>query len=519
MANLILGLGGTGAKLVESFVHLCATGLGPESAAVAFIDQDRSNGNTTRARTALGKYSSARKALVDARGESALDCDLLRTKLDPHAPSEVDGDGAVEACHWVPQRKQDVKLADLIHYDLMERESSKDLARALFHEGEELRMQLNEGYRGRPHVGSAALLTQLESDPFWASLEQLVRNDASGEGVRVFLCGSAFGGTGAAILPTLARRLRDVASEEGRTLRTGAVLMLPYFSFAPAEDAEENVATSSELLLQSQAALEYYHNETEVHGKPYSFDDIYLVGWEPLVGMNYHAAGAMTQVNPPLAPELYGALAAARFFQEERQDVGQRTDLHIIARKDRGELGWGDLPSVNKEGKSVATAYAAWLRFCALWHFNYKVALGDAAEAPPGARDEAWYRAMLGAAGPDPKRKEAVDEYVERALMYAAAMSAFSTGEPHRMSFDLWTHGPIAEVDKGSPTSEPVLEKGSLRSALSRFEALVHGFDDAPNAADIYWSLCEKPPPVSDARGLWSFVAHLYDCVVPPPRA
>ena len=273
VVNLVLGLGGTGARLVESFVHLCAAGLGPPQASVAFIDQDQSNGNTLRARTALGKYVAAHRTLRALAGEHPEpSSDLLRTLLDPHP------DGAdVEACHWVPQRESNATLANLIKHGLMGEGSARDLARTLFHDREGLRMPLNEGYRGRPHVGAAALLAQIETDEFWRSLEDLVQN--ASRAVRVFLCGSVFGGTGAAVLPTLARRLRQVAEEADRPLFIAGALMLPYFTFPPAEDREANVPTGHESLLQSQSALQYYHSEMEVGGRPYSFDDIYLVGW------------------------------------------------------------------------------------------------------------------------------------------------------------------------------------------------------------------------------------------------
>ena len=510
MANLILGLGGTGARVVESFLHLCAAGLGPARVAVAFIDQDQSNGNTLRARTTLAKYASAHRALRALGGEHPEPaCDLLGTRLDPH-PDETD----VERCHWVPQRESDASLASLIKYSLMRQESAKGLARALFHDRDELRMPLNEGYRGRPHVGSAALLTQIETDEFWRSLEDVVRN--ANEEVRVFLCGSVFGGTGAAVLPTLARRLRQVAGEVDRPLRTAGALMLPYFTFLPAEDRQANVATGHELLLQSQSALRYYH---EVGAKSYSFDDLYLVGWRPAIELSYHAPGAALQANPPLAPELFGALAGARFFLEERDaaergDNGRRARLHVIARGAPGRLDWSDLPPVT-DGKASDASYAAWLRFCALWHFNYARAFE--ADPPAGARDEAWFRTILGDADPDSVTVDAVGElnaYVSTALRYAAAMSAFSTwAGDGGASFNLWTHGPIAGVDRTQPTEEADLNGGALAGELGSFEQLIRGFDRSPDAAAVYWTISQKPAPAS--VGLWPLVAYLHACVDP----
>ena len=515
MVNLILGLGGTGAKIVESFVHLCATGLGPDRAAVAFVDQDQSNGNTLRARTALARYAAAREALWKAKGEKHQEPggNLLRTRLYPHSshpdPSESDFDG----CHWVPQKKSDVHLASLMRYSLMREESHhRGVARAFFHLEQELRMRLNEGYRGRPHVGSTAFLMCLEDDEFWRSLSTAV--STANEEVRVFLCGSAFGGTGAAVLPSLARRLRHVAVETSRQLRTAGVLMLPYFTFALPENRDANVAVGHELLLQSQAALRYYHNEAKSGGRDFSFDELYFVGWDPVIELNYHSPGAAAQANPPLAPELFGALAAARFFRRELMgECGGKQDLHLVARAARHRLEWSDLPDVpsvrNGGAREVHTnaarAYPAWLRFCAAWHFYFAKALGD--------RSEFWYRTYFGESH-DNEVVSPVSDYVSMALRYAAAMSAFSRrhGEPGEESFNLWTHGKIAAVDRNDPAAEPDLEGGALSSSMKDFEDLVRSAGDVSGFADVHWVVSNEKPS-SRTPGLWPFVTALYRCV------
>ena len=41
----IIAIGGTGAKFLESLIHLCAAGLGPEKISPIIIDPDTANGN------------------------------------------------------------------------------------------------------------------------------------------------------------------------------------------------------------------------------------------------------------------------------------------------------------------------------------------------------------------------------------------------------------------------------------------------------------------------------------------
>ena len=526
--NLLIGLGGTGAKLVESFVHLCAAGLGPRSASVAFIDQDQSNGNTARARQTLAKYAAAREAL---RGQGApeIDSSFLKTELLFH-PDANDPDG----CHWVPQGRGG-SLAGLIGYDLNPGSKLNCLARALFLHAEELEMVLDEGYRGRPHVGSAAFLMDLENADFWETLEQEVQS--AHEGVRVLLCGSAFGGTGAAVLPTLARRLREAAREKNCPLRTGAALMLPYFTFAPPDEGEEaNVAAGNELLLQSKSALKYY--ETERGGQDYSFDDLYFIGWEPMIQLAYHSAGAQEQRNPPLGPEIFGALAAARFLggpgEEDRLEDGggDEPELHVITRAARGMLDWSDLPSVDSEGdgRSRRRAYGGWIRFCALWRFNYSRAFGSGGDER--ASKEAWYRRNVGRTS-GTINTESLDDYVEAALQYAAAISALSA-EEGRSSFNLWDWRPIAKVDgravdgAGAPP-DPRLEEGEMADRIDSFGDLLWApraqkppegapqeppegapqvrWSAPPRAHEIHWSVSNRP---REPKGLWPFVARLH---------
>ena len=545
MANLIIGLGGTGAKVVESFIHLCATGLGPREASVAFVDQDQGNGNTARSLRSLEVYMSARDALRELKVDDRRpkDCKLLRTELEP-LPD-------LKHCHWTPHRTDGVTLAELIGYDATDESRRMDIAEALFLGGEaELEMKLDEGYRGRPHVGSAALLLTLDDpddlDPFWSSLRQFIEQNAD-DGVRVFLCGSAFGGTGAAILPTLARRLRQVG---GGKLRTGASLMLPYFRFAPADDRDANVAASNQLLLQSRSALQYYHEDIKnSKDETHSFDDLYLIGWDPLINLEYHSAGSKTQENPPLAPELLGALAAARFFRQQwKKGSGgkQEPARHLSGRERERQLNWGDLPAVRDDDGvdvtiEVKMAYSTWLRFCALWGFNYSRAfpgvqvLKSIESENSNALSEAWFRRHVGRADRVKYNKvKDFDDYIATALRYAAAMSRFSTwdvegeSEGESEAFNLWSHSPVAEivemtkVPEDEPPPQPILERGTLVKAFrNQFPNLIRGLLRTPDhkqehdAANVYWTLTAKQSPGKVHGGLWSLVASLYECSKP----
>jgi len=59
--NIIIGIGGTGAKVVEAIAHCLSAGLGPDAAQIGFVDQDKSNGNVARAIETVETIQKARQ--------------------------------------------------------------------------------------------------------------------------------------------------------------------------------------------------------------------------------------------------------------------------------------------------------------------------------------------------------------------------------------------------------------------------------------------------------------------------
>ena len=60
---VIIGVGGTGAKIVEAVVHLAATGDAPLNIYPVLIDQDLHNGNVQRTREAIKRYKIIQDSL------------------------------------------------------------------------------------------------------------------------------------------------------------------------------------------------------------------------------------------------------------------------------------------------------------------------------------------------------------------------------------------------------------------------------------------------------------------------
>ena len=58
-----LGIGGTGSKAVENFIHVCFSGLGPSNVWLGMVDQDSANGNVAKTKATLDHYIELRNEL------------------------------------------------------------------------------------------------------------------------------------------------------------------------------------------------------------------------------------------------------------------------------------------------------------------------------------------------------------------------------------------------------------------------------------------------------------------------
>ncbi|HEY1605758.1 MAG TPA: hypothetical protein VGF77_09190 [Allosphingosinicella sp.] len=369
MINILIGVGGTGAKVVEATMVLLAAGLGPKNLHVGLVDQDNANGNVARTRAFISDYREFRRSwagsapdnMIDwkgsGRGEEGLP--FCRTEV-----TELFGDTST----WCPGGDQ-TTLRNTIGLNLTDKQ--KDLFDLLFMPGEEEQdLTLGEGYRGRAHVGAAALISKLTdpANPLTANVTELMAGGGSRTQVNIFVVGSAFGGTGAAGFPTIARELNRIRTSRNFTnkgnVAIGGALMLPYFGFAPPDANEKDlVVTTDELLPKTQLALEHYGNLFE---SEQAFDRFYLVGWDRFFQLGYHQAGNAEQVNPALLPELFAAAGALNFLSggaELLQPVPAEERVRICARETK-HVRWSDFPLPN-----VQARLGQLLRFATYWRF------------------------------------------------------------------------------------------------------------------------------------------------------
>jgi len=63
--NFVVGIGGTGARVIESMLFLSAAGYGPEELGVIIVDPDSGNGNLDRTLKLISEYQACRAKISE----------------------------------------------------------------------------------------------------------------------------------------------------------------------------------------------------------------------------------------------------------------------------------------------------------------------------------------------------------------------------------------------------------------------------------------------------------------------
>jgi hypothetical protein len=415
----VIGIGGTGSRCIESFIHLSAAGLGPAETWLGLVDQDKANGNVDRAAQLISKYREVRGELRQLdKNIVSPNCGLFQTKVSQPAAGPL----------WCPLPGDGSNLESIFRLDILKPEL-RGMHECLF-TSEEQNLDLGVGFRGKPHIGAAALLSRSGPDePYWKELLDIIEGARGGTDIRIFLIASVFGGMGASGFPTIARLLRAELQRRGITsnVKIGGALFLPYFSFSsPSDEQDQDVARSEAFLEQSQGALLYYEN---LMRRENVFDSLYLVGWSPIIKLPFHEKGGQNQINPPMIPELYGALAAAHFFSPENENSD---GIYQIGRRGIGKVGWEDLPAIGKDPNEIAAKLGQLVRFATAYKYIYQPCLSPDKST---ISKESWFKNKI--INPDIDMKDPtvsaalnnLGDYCDSLLRWAASIEFFGGGE------------------------------------------------------------------------------------------
>lgn len=403
--NFFIGIGGTGAKVLESLTHLCAMGLmpGDEPLYVLGIDPDEGNGNLGRAKAVFNRYRS----LVGKNGlQLGNNTPLFKTKT---------GNG--EDYYFNPVKKGAVEFKKEIYVSSC---NDQDPVRKLFevlYTKEELETNLQEGFRGHPNIGAAVLAKNLtekakgSSFKAWTDFIEKIKGEA-GNGqntVKIFLAGSIFGGTGAAGVPNVAKILRNIIEKSDDTAAgnaknndksnviIGGALVLPYFSVPDSykDEVKKNnggiCVTTEDFLPNTQAALNYYSVAMQD-----VYNSIYLIGSEESSEIGKAEKGGGHQKNDAHIVDLYAALAALDFYGREPNTIKNAQCYYSSYSEPKVKLS--DLPFFGNPVEAQAR-FVQFLRFAMYYDNQIRYTL-DSLENPQeeenSSKSERFFSKLFG---------------------------------------------------------------------------------------------------------------------------
>lgn len=394
MSYYLIGIGGTGARCIESFIHLTGAGLLKDSQEVnvIYIDADVSCGNLLRTQSAANAYEKA--------------CKVGRVD------NNVFANNIVQYEAWNPVGDESEVMDNIFQrmYMLEGGEAHKGLGMlydALFTE-QERRTNLDKGFRGHPAIGAAIMNRELsdKKEP-WATIMTKMNSDKD---AKVFLMGSVFGGTGAAGFPTIAKLLKKYLKkdENGKCIaKISGALILPYFQFPQADDDERNEmqAKVDEFMLNTKAALEYY-NDNKIVGDV--FTSIYTIGDNELNEVKSFSLGSNTQKNEPHFIELYAGLAAMDFFNKKEYEIGE---VNMIGRgsEDNNKITWEDLPNICVNG-TLHDKLSTFIKYLYMYRVGVYPSLEAISKDQSKERYTTWYLELS-------KKSGGIDVYNDRDMM------------------------------------------------------------------------------------------------------
>lgn len=333
----VVGIGGTGMRCIESFVHLCAIGMFDDTEVhLLAMDTDKDNGNFRRLATLVDNY----KKINGGHSKSET---LFSAKINYYqfSPDYDKTDNATMARIINNNADNNIEIANSVSGT---RVKATDLADLLIRP-EVKEMSLAHGYRAQTQMGSMLMYYAILEEAYntrsnSGGLRDFLSNLNNGSaGKQVFVFGSVFGGTGASSLPIIPPAFNEAAKimfnndsiDLVKNNYYGAVILTNYFTF-DIQCNEKVYATADKFALNSQAALNFYNNDQTVKDV---YKRLYVLGRDAgsLRRLPSGGTGGADQCNPSDFIELMAAFAAHDFFKQcDKPNSFDNPDKRFVCR-------------------------------------------------------------------------------------------------------------------------------------------------------------------------------------------
>jgi hypothetical protein len=393
--NIVVGVGGTGSKIVESLVYLAFFGgfdmarelgnkvLGDSGTQrdevpeliVRIVDPDVDNGILKRLNSLLecfrvGDQGIDLNGLFKVSKTSTSRTGFRRSAASISLMDRPDIEAASDATvRWANKRAGEDNIEKTFS-----RTDPGNIRSLFYDEFERHNVNLEQGCWGMPRIGTLALTHAFRNDYedwndpdkkekcFWP---KLVHGNNFNAGVKLMFAGSIFGGTGASVIKNLSRAYAQKHNDT-RNCGIGMLFVLPYYKFDDGQVAQGG-ARSKNFPMNTKLALSYY-SEKIFEGMEHVNPVLYLSGGDCNTIMKISSAGRETeavtsiygedQSNPAMPTDLASALSMLHFYVTPTNDDGH---ANMVYMPDRGE-------STIPYPKICSTILTRLVLFCELWN-------------------------------------------------------------------------------------------------------------------------------------------------------
>lgn len=255
---VIIGVGGSGAKIVESLIQLAASSNTPTTIYPVLFDQDIHNGNVEQCKRVIDTYTELHRHVSNRNDRKTFLPNVIKVSdsLLPIVPT-----------------KSDISFKAAIGMSSMKDDEEK-LIKAIYNEFQ-LNDILDAGFKKRAYMGSVLINKQLEEQdklrPEDPGLNMIISKTSSFDNLNVFICGSIFGGTGSSGIVNIGKYFKSKLPNAS----ISAILMLPYFTISDhySDESVKGIVRSDSDMHLIKIALGMYKDEIEKQ-----FHNVFLIG-------------------------------------------------------------------------------------------------------------------------------------------------------------------------------------------------------------------------------------------------
>jgi hypothetical protein len=487
----IIGIGGTGHKVLCSAIHLTACGafkgnLGPNEITeirVLTIDADDSNGNLSQTKNVLSAYRRYYEALSGA-GTLGL------VNIEPVSED-------INISLYKDDKKSISKTFNIPQYA----GSDDDAFIRFLYTNDEIDVEFDEGFYGHTSIGTLIVKDILKSSDIWTDQLSLIN-----ENDFVFVIGSIFGGTGASAIPVLLDELN--AKQKDTNFKLAALVINPYFTTL-GKIREEGILQpdSSNFHIKAKASLYYYYRQEQYK----KTNALYVIGeGEANFSVEVASRGSSGQRNKAAPIELFAATALIDFVKESdgRQDGKIITAMR--AEQD-GACFWtwkmlqDSLPDLPANIQAVIKAAI----------FYNKVLYGQLKHGHAAGAWQSFYDGDL-----DKKRDdrqnfvyENIHEYLKLLVIWFYDIHKRNKKELNQNTGSLmWEPDIRVKLFNANYANlfDDVPVQGDI---IDNFEDLVYRDTNGKKSQKIYAGICGRKPSGGSGRGFAALFAALFDIV------